>query len=82
MHRSDYENLVSNPVWKEILSTCDDVVKGIYVDLGAMNPITEAMEMARKQGRLTMVAWFLAQPKEILREIEETQDKQTEERGE
>ena len=81
MYKSDYESLVSNPVWKELLATCDEVVRGIYVDLGALDPITEATDIARKQGRLTMVAWFLAQPKEILREIEEKIE-QTEKRGE
>ena len=81
MHKSDYEHFVESPMWKEIVDTCKEVKAGVLEDLMHMDPIVEATDMARKQGRLTMMDWFLAQPAAILEEIEIEQQKEKGEEG-
>jgi hypothetical protein len=76
MYKSDYEQLVSNPIWREIEDTVKEVKAGLLEDLANMDPITEVIDMARKQGRLKMLDWLMAQPLAILEEIEATLEKE------
>lgn len=80
MYKSDYDHFVTSPMWHEILDTAKDVRVGINADLANMDPLKEATDMARKQGRLAMLEWFLAQPAAILEEIEIEENKK--EKGE
>jgi hypothetical protein len=81
LHKSDYEHFVTSPMWHEIEGTCKEVKVGLLEDLANMDPIAEATDMARKQGRLKMLDWLMAQPRAILEEIEIEQQREKE-RGE
>jgi predicted glycoside hydrolase/deacetylase ChbG (UPF0249 family) len=70
-------------MWHEIKSTLKEVIVGLHEDIANLDPNTEATELARKQGRLAMAVWMLAQPEAILEEIEIENDKQVkQEKGE
>jgi hypothetical protein len=70
MYKSDYDSFVSNPIWREIEETSKEVKRGLVEDLINMDPIAEASEMSKKQGRLKMLDWLMAQPLAILEEVE------------
>jgi hypothetical protein len=76
MYKSDYEQFISNPIWREIEDTAKEVKAGLLEDLANMDPIIEATDMARKQGRLKMLDWLMAQPLAILEEIKATLEKE------
>jgi hypothetical protein len=72
MYKSDYEALVSNPVWKEIVGTLEEIMKGLATyDLVNLDPQEEGTKLARQQGRYKMAEFVIAQPEAILLEIEE-----------
>lgn len=81
MYRSEMESLLSNSVWKEIADTLREVKTGIFEDLTNLDPYKEATEVARKQGRLYMIDFVLAQPEAIMKEIEETANKEERKEG-
>jgi hypothetical protein len=72
MYKSDYEQMISNPVWKEIVTTLQEVMRGLQDDVMSLDPLENSSEMAQKQGRYKMAEFVLALPEDILREIEET----------
>jgi len=79
MYHSDYENFISNPMWKEIVITIKETLRGLHDDIAEMAPYGEdAIKLARQQGRIKMAEFILMLPEDMLREIEE--DKQREER--
>jgi hypothetical protein len=71
MYRSDYEALVSNPIWKEIVDTLNEVVEGLKKDGMEYDPEAQKVAIARAQGRYKMAEFVLALPEDILREINE-----------
>lgn len=71
MHKSDYEALISNPVWQEIVSTIEEVREGLKGDIMSYDPITQCGKIADVQGRYKMAEFVLALPADILREINE-----------
>jgi hypothetical protein len=71
MHRSEVDSLERNGVWREIVDTLKEVKIGLFEDLANMDPNLEGTDIARKQGRLYMISFVLAQPDAILREIDE-----------
>lgn len=75
MHKSDYDHFVTSPMWHEIKDTLREVILGLHEDLANLDPATDATELARKQGRLAMAIWMLAQPEAILEEIKIEEDK-------
>lgn len=79
MHRSEVEALESNAIWREIVDTLKEVKLGLFEDLANLDPISEAVEMARKQGRLYMIGFVLAQPEAILQEIDTAQKEERKE---
>ncbi len=80
MYRSDYESFISSPMWKEIVLTLKETIKGLNDDLVEMLPFGEnAIALARQQGRIKMAEFVLMLPEDILRDVEE--DKKREERS-
>jgi hypothetical protein len=75
MYRSDYEALVSNPVWKEMVETLNESAKGLYADLRELDPHLEPSSISKQQGRLLMLEFVLGLPSIILAEIEENNKK-------
>jgi hypothetical protein len=72
MYKSDYEQLINNDVWKEIVATLQEVMQGIKSDdLVNLDPQEEGTKLARQQGRYKMAEFVIAQPEAILLEIEE-----------
>ena len=80
MYKSDYDAFISNPIWKEIVTTLRETKEGLIEDLKEMDPFADATNLARQQGRLKMLEFVLALPDDILREIEENLEKKTEEK--
>ena len=76
MYKSDYEVLINNTVWKEIVSTLEEVSRSLVEDLKNIDPVASAGLMARQQGRLLMAEFILSIPADILREIEEKQERE------
>lgn len=80
MYRSDYESFIRNPVWKEIQSTLNEVIDGLYDDLVETLPQGEgAALIGRQQGRLKLAEFVLSLPEDMLREITENERKVKEE---
>lgn len=75
VYKSDYEALVSNPIWKEIVATLEEVMEGLISDLSELDPKEEMTNLARQQGRKAMVEFVLGLPSRILEEIEAEQKK-------
>ncbi len=72
MYKSDYEAFISNPIWKEIVTTLKETREGLIEDLKEMDPFADATNLARQQGRLKMLEFVLTEMVEdILREINE-----------
>ena len=82
MYKSDYEALISNPVWKEIVNTLNETKVGLQSDINDLDPIIEPTALARQQGRLKMAEFVLLLPEDILREINEKLEEKTEETNE
>lgn len=81
MYRHDYESLIRNSVWKEIVSTLEEVKQGLQEDCAELLPHgEEAVKLARQQGRLKMVDFLLQMPVAILQEIEEEERRAAEAR--
>ena len=81
MYKSEYDQFVSNPIWKEIVSTLEETKVGLYSDIAHLDPIAEATELARKQGRLYMLEFVQTELlADILREIIEDSNKVVEEK--
>lgn len=78
MYKSDYEAFVSNPVWKEIVTTIKETMVGLYEDLRSLDPHMEPTALAKQQGRLAMAEFMLELPDDILREINEKLEEKTE----
>jgi hypothetical protein len=81
MHRSEVEALENNAIWREIVDTLKEVKTGLFEDLANLDPMSEAVEIARKQGRLYMIGFVLAQPDAILQEIVETANNEERKEG-
>jgi len=81
MYKSDFEALRDNAVWKEIVSTLEEVQAGLIMELKDIDPFTDPGILARKQGRLKMIEFVLKQPEAILMEIEETANKEERKEG-
>lgn len=82
MYKSDYDSLVSNPVQKEIVTTIQEVILGLYKDIRDLDPHIEPTALARQQGRLAMAEFVLSLPEDILREINEKLEEKTEDTNE
>ena len=79
MYLSDYESLVDNAMWVEIVRTLEEVKVGLLEDLKELDPSTEATALARQQGRLKMVEFVLSMPEDIKHEMEQMIKKSKEE---
>ena len=83
MYKSDYDAFVSSPIWHEIVSTLKDTREGLIEDIKELDPFAEATNLARQQGRLKMLEFFLNELiEDILREINENSKKVMEENNE
>ena len=78
MYLSEYQSFVTNPVWVEIRKTLEEVRFGLLDDLKELDPVCEASNIARQQGRLKMLEFVLVLPEDILREINEKLEETTE----
>ena len=81
MYRSDYEALLKNSVWQEIVMTLEEVSLGLADDLKNIDPVKDPGLLARQQGRLLMAEYVLSMPVDMLREIEETANKEERKEG-
>lgn len=75
MYKSDYEAFISNPIWKEMVETLNELKGGLISDLSELDPKEEMTSLARQQGRKAMVEYVLGLPSMILEEIEAEQRK-------
>jgi hypothetical protein len=75
MYKSEYEVFINNSIWKEVVSTLEEVSRSLVEDLKNIDPVLNAGLMAKQQGRLLMAEFILSIPADILREIEEIEDK-------
>lgn len=83
MYKSDYDAFVSSPIWHEIVATLKDTREGLIEDIKELDPFAEATNLARQQGRLKMLEFFLNELiEDILREINENSKKVMEENNE
>jgi|GEM_PF-2178279 hypothetical protein len=82
MYKSDYESFINNPIWKEMKETLEEVKIGLFEDLKELDPHLEVSGLARQQGRLKMLEFVLLLPEDILREINEKLEENTEDKNE
>ncbi|OQB09793.1 MAG: hypothetical protein BWY21_00644 [Parcubacteria group bacterium ADurb.Bin216] len=82
MYKSDYESFISNPIWKEMKGTLEEIRVGLFEDLKDLDPHLDGSSLARQQGRLKMLEFVLLLPEDILREINEKLEENTEDKNE
>ncbi len=82
MYKSEYDSFISSPIWAEIVVTLKETRDGLLSDIMELDPIAEATQLARQQGRLKMLDFVLELPEDILREINENLEKKVEEKDE
>jgi len=80
--RSEVEALVANKAWKKIVE--DSIGRGLILseDNDLLDPITQAATIARNQGEIRAVKWFVDLPRiyvdELIEKKEEEQKDGTE----
>lgn len=75
MTLNDIETFEKSEVWEEVRETLNEVITGLISDLSTLDPVKEATELARKQGRKAGMEFVLALPSLIKADIKEDMER-------